>query len=159
MSWKARCTKYIEYFRFFIIFLAIFISNYLAAHPVEAFHYMAILIIIGFSGTIAFEGLILGEFASAKIGYTPSRAYQVQSALYSLAITIAAIISFVLNWGLFADLTIITVLSSFLVLSSTNHAYTAIKDKNYKITNILRPIMTLAFLAIIIPMMLKAINY
>lgn len=69
------------------------------------------------SGSVAFESLILGEAASEKIGYRPNRAYQIQSGLANLATALTALLVYMLDWGRYADATIVSVMLMFFTLS------------------------------------------
>jgi hypothetical protein len=109
-------------------------------------------------GTVSFESLFLGEAASEKIGYQPNRAYQVQSGLANAAIAITALLTYFLEWGRFADATIVTVMLLFFTFSAANHAATAIKEKNLKPVNLMRPVMTLVLIGFLLPPMIKSLN-
>jgi hypothetical protein len=78
------------------------------------------------SFTVAFESLLLGEAASDKIGYTPNRAYQIQSGLANAAIAFTAGLVFMLDWGRYADAKIVTVMLIFFTFSAANHVAQAI---------------------------------
>ncbi len=110
------------------------------------------------SGTVAFESLVLGEAASEKIGYQPSRAYQIQSGLANAATAITALLVYVLNWGRYADATIVTAMLLFFSFSAANHVATAIREGNMKPVNLLRPVIALALIGALLPPMVKALN-
>jgi hypothetical protein len=109
------------------------------------------------SGTVAFESLILGEAASEKIGYEPKRAYQIQSGLANAATAITALIVYVLDWGRYADATIVTAMLLFFTFSAVNHVATAIMERNMKPVNLMRPIMALLLLGFLLPHMISAL--
>ncbi len=110
------------------------------------------------SGTVAFESLILGEAASEKIGYAPNRAYQIQSGLANAATAVTAVLVYVLDWGRYADATIVTAMLIFFTFSAANHLATAIRNGNMKPVNLLRPAMTLVLLGLLLPLMIKALS-
>lgn len=110
------------------------------------------------SGTVAFESLILGEAASEKIGYEPHRAYQIQSGLANAATAITALLVYVLDWGRYADATIVTAMLMFFTLSAANHVATAIMERNMKPVNLLRPAMALLLIGFLFPPMIKALT-
>jgi hypothetical protein len=93
----------------------------------------------------------LGEVASKKIGYIPNRAYQIQSGLANAAIAMTALIAYVLDWGRYADATIVTTMLLFFTFSAANHAATAIMGRNMKPVNLLRPAMTLLLIGFLLP--------
>jgi hypothetical protein len=140
------------------IVLVYFLADTLGTDAITKFHILGPLIVIIMSGTVAFESLILGEVASEKIGYKANRAYQLQSGLNNLATAITALLVFTLDWGRYADATIVIAMLLFFTLSATNHTATAIKEHNMKPVNLMRPIMTLVLLALLLPPMFKAIN-
>jgi hypothetical protein len=110
------------------------------------------------SGTVAFESLFLGEVASEKIGYAPSRAYQIQSGLSNLATAMTALLVLILDWGRYADATVVTVMLLFFILSAANHTATAIREHNMKPVNLMRPVMVVLLLALLLPPMINALT-
>lgn len=132
--------------------LAIFFGYYLREDAISRFHIMGPPFVVMFmSGTVAFESLVLGEAASEKIGYKPSRAYQIQSGLANAAIAITALLVYALDWGRYADATIVTVMLLFFTFSAANHVATAIRDGNMKPVNLLRPVLALALIGFLLP--------
>ncbi|MDD2235695.1 MAG: hypothetical protein PHP44_05220 [Kiritimatiellae bacterium] len=125
---------------------------------VSQFHIMGPFIVMLMSGTVAFESLYLGETASAKIGYEPNRAYQIQSGLANAAIAFTAWMVYLLDWGRYADATIVTVMLLFFAFSAVNHLVTAIRDGNRKPVNLMRPILILLLIGFLLPAMLKALK-
>jgi len=110
------------------------------------------------SGTVAFESLILGEVASGKIGYAPNRAYQIQSGLANAATAMTALLVYVLDWGRYADATIVTAMLMFFTFSAVNHTATAIVERNMKLVNLMRPVMALLLIGFLLPLMIKALT-
>ena len=110
------------------------------------------------SGTVAFESLILGEAASEKIGYAPNRLYQIQSGLANAATALTALLVYLLDWGRYADATIVTVMLLFFTFSAANHAATAILKGNMKPVNLLRPVIALFLIGILLSYMIKALT-
>ena len=138
--------------------LAIFFAYYFGNDAISRFHIMGPFVVMLMSGTVAFESLILGEVASEKIGYEPNRAYQIQSGLANAATAITALLVYVLDWGRYADATIVTVMLLFFTFSAANHAATAIMERNMKPVNLLRPAMALLLIGFLLPLMIKALN-
>ncbi|MEN6332256.1 MAG: hypothetical protein ABFD57_09735, partial [Smithella sp.] len=83
---------------------------------------------------------------------------QIQSGLANAATAITALLVYVLDWGRFADATIVVVMLVFFALSATNHLATAIMAGNMKPVNLLRPVMTLFLLGLLLPLMSKALS-
>ena len=138
--------------------LAIFFAYYLGKDAVSQFHIMGPWVVLLMSGTVAFESLILGDAASEKIGYAPNRAYQIQSGLANAATAITALLVYLLNWGRYAEATIVTAMLLFFSFSAANHAATAIRERNLKPVNLMRPVMALLLIAFLLPHLIKALN-
>jgi hypothetical protein len=155
---KKTIAAMMEWLRPIGIGLAIFFAYYLGRDAVAQFHIMGPFAVMLMSGTVAMESLVLGEAASEKIGYKPDRAYQIQSGLANAATAVTALLVYVLNWGRFADATIVVVMLTFFTFSAANHLATAIKEGNMKPVNLLRPVMTLLLIGLLLPLMIKALN-
>ena len=138
--------------------LAIFFAYYLGKDAVSQFHIMGPWVVMLMSGTVAFESLILGDVASEKIGYTPNRAYQIQSGLANAATAVTALLVYLLDWGRYAEATIVTAMLLFFTFSAANHAATAIRERNLKPVNLMRPVMALLLIGFLLPHLIKALN-
>ncbi|MDD3814110.1 MAG: hypothetical protein PHZ02_05640 [Desulfocapsaceae bacterium] len=154
---KKNLSLIIEWLRPAGIGLAIFFADYLGTDAISQFHIMGPIVVILMSGTVAFESLVLGEVASEKIGYQPNRAYQIQSGLANAATAITAFLIYALNWGRYADATIVTSMLIFFTFSAANHAATAIMEQNLKPVNLLRPAITFLLIVFLLPPMIKAL--
>jgi len=139
------------------IVLVYFLAEYHGTDAISKFHILGPIVVIVMSGTVAFESLILGEVASEKIGYEPNRAYQIQSGLNNSATALTALLVLILDWGRYADATIVTAMLLFFILSAANHTATAIREHNMKPVNLMRPIMTLVLMGVLLPPMFKAL--
>ncbi len=155
---KKNLASMMEWLRPAGIGLAIFCGYYLGQDSISRFHIMGPFIVIFMSGTVAFESLILGEAASEKIGYQPNRAYQIQSGLANAATAITALLVYLLDWGRYADATVVTAMLLFFAFSAANHAATAVREGNMKPVNLLRPLMALLLIAFLLPHLIKALN-
>ena len=134
-----------------------FLAEYRGTDAISKFHILGPVVVIIMSGTVGFESLVLGEVSSVKIGYTPNRAYQVQSGLNNLATALTALLVFMLDWGRFADATIVIAMLMFFTFSATNHTVTILKEHNMQAVNVMRPIMTLLLMGVLLPPMFKAL--
>jgi len=155
---KKKIAMMMEWVRPAGIVLAYFLSEYLGTDAISRFHILGPGIVILMSGTVAFESLFLGEVASEKIGYAPSRAYQIQSGLSNLATAITALLVLILEWGRYADATVVTVMLLFFILSAANHTATAIREHNMKPVNLMRPFMVVLLLALLLLPMINALT-
>jgi hypothetical protein len=68
-----------------------------------------------------------------------------------------ALLVFILDWGRYADATIVTAMLVFFTLSAANHTLIAFKEHNLKPVNLMRPIMALILTGVMIPPMIKAL--
>jgi hypothetical protein len=155
---KKNLSLMMEWLRPAGIGLAIFFAYYLGTDAIARFHIMGPLVVMLMSGTVAFESLILGEVVSEKIGYEPHRAYQIQSGLANAATAITALLVYLLDWGRYAEATIVTAMLLFFTFSAANHAATAIRERNLKPVNLMRPVMALLLIGFLLPHLIKALN-
>ena len=119
---------------------------------------MGPFVVMPMSGTVALESLLLGAAASEKIGYKPDRAYQIQSGLANAATAVTALLVYLLDWGRYADATIVTAMLLFFTFSAANHAATAISQGNLKPINVLHPLLALLLIGLLLPHMIQALN-
>jgi len=138
--------------------LTFFFTYYFGHDAIAQFHILGPFIVMIMSGTVAFESLLLGEVSSEKIGYAPNRAYQIQSGLANAATAVTALIVYAMDWGRYADATIVTAMLLFFTFSAVNHAVTAIMESNMKPVNLLRPAMALLLIGFLLPAMIKALT-
>jgi hypothetical protein len=136
----------------------IFFAYYLGRDALSRFHVLGPFVVMLMSGTVAFESLFLGEAASAKIGYGPNRAYQIQSGLANAATAVTALLVYLLDWGRFADATIVVAMLLFFTFSAANHAATAVRDRNLKPVNLLRPVLVLFLIGLLLPHLIQALH-
>ena len=155
---KKNLAVIMEWLRPVGIGLAVFFAYYYGHDEISQFHIMGPFVVMLMSGTVALESLILGDVASEKIGYAPNRAYQIQSGLANAATAMTALLVYVLDWGRYADATIVTVMLIFFTFSAANHTATAIMDGNRKPVNLLRPVMALLLVGFLLPSMIKALT-
>ena len=155
---KKNLAMMMEWLRPIGIVLAIFFANYFGYDAITRFHIMGPFIVMLMSGTVAVESLLLGNVAADKIGYAPNRAYQIQSGLANAATAVTAMLVYVLNWGRFAEATVVTVMLMFFTFSAANHLATTILERNLKPVNLLRPAMALLLIGFLLPPMIKALN-
>ncbi|MEI8355935.1 MAG: DUF6790 family protein [Deltaproteobacteria bacterium] len=138
--------------------VVIYCAYYFGNEAIGRFHILGPFAVMLMSGTVAFESLILGEAASEKIGYAPHRPYQIQSGLANAATAITALLVYLLEWGRYAEATIVTAMLIFFTLSAANHLATAIVGCNMRPVNLLRPAMTLLLIGFLLPPMIKALT-
>ncbi len=155
---KKKLALMMEWLRPGGIGLAIFFAYYFGNDATARFHIMGPFVVMLMSGTVAFESLLLGDVASEKIGYAPHRAYQIQSGLANAATAITGFLVYVLEWGRYAEATIVTAMLMFFSFSAANHVVTSIMERNMKPVNLLRPAMALLLIGFLFPPMIKALT-
>jgi hypothetical protein len=71
---------------------------------------------------------------------------------------LTAVLVYLLDWGRYADATIVTVMLLFFTFSAVNHVATAILERNMKPFNLLRPAIALVLIGGLLPPMIKTLN-
>jgi hypothetical protein len=152
---KKNAAMIMEWIRPLGIVFVIFLAYFFGKDAVSVFHIMGPFTVMLMSDTVAFESLVLGEAASEKIDYVPNRTYQIQSGFANAATAATALIIYLLGWGLYADATIVAVMLIFFFFSAANHLAIAIRGRNMKPVNLLRPAIALLLIGILLPPMIK----
>lgn len=115
--------------------------------PSAQLHFMIPVIIVAIAGLSGIEGLFFSKESAKNKGFEVGSNYQKQSAIALLSYAVAALIVYFYNWGIKAELTIFFAFIFFFFFSAVNHAWDAIKRKNYKWQNINRPFIMLLLIA------------
>jgi uncharacterized protein DUF6790 len=147
----------LEILRWCGVGVGFYFANVGGQTPQEQFSALCIWIVLCLAGLTAIQSLFFGKKAAQASGYKDSGAYQRQSGLNNMALAITTLLVYLFGWGIHAKLTVMTVLLVFLTLSASNHAWSAIRDKNYKPLNLLRPVLTALLLIFVIPYMVWAL--
>jgi hypothetical protein len=116
-------------------------------NPIAQLHFMIPVVILAVAGISGIEGLLFGKKSAELKGYETGSNYQKQSSFALLSYTFGAILVYLADWGIKAELTILFVFFFFFTLSALNHGLEAIRHKNYKWQNINRPFILLLLLA------------
>lgn len=148
----------LEYARWTGAGVGIFWANYAGGSAAEQFGIITIWTVLAVAGLSGVESLFFGQAASRISGYGTGGAYQRQSGLGNLALALACILAYALGWGTMAQAALMSVLLTFLVLSSANHAYSAFREGNRNRRNLLRPVLTLLLVVVILPYMIAALS-
>jgi hypothetical protein len=148
-------TKIIEILRW-VAAGAGFYWGYSLTDPVQGFKVMSLVVVLSIAGLTGLESLLFSESAAEKSGYGKGSPYQRQSGFNNLAVAIAMVVVWLLGWGVKAMAAVTLVLLVFLVLSAANHAFSAIKEGNRSVINLLRPVLTGALLGGVLPLMFMA---
>jgi hypothetical protein len=116
-------------------------------NPEAQLHFMIPVIVFVIAGFSGFEGLFFGRKSAEAKGFETGSNYQRQSAIGLLSYAVIAVLVSLLRWGIRAELTIFFAFIFFFAGSAINHAYDAVKRKNYRWQNINRPFITLILIA------------
>lgn len=127
-------------------------------NPEAQLHFMIPVIIFAVSGLSGIEGLFFGDEAARIKGYETGNNYQKQSAYALISYAVISLLIYFFEWGIKAELTILFAFLFFFFLSGLNHAFDAIKRKNYKWQNINRPFIMLFLIAGLVYPVLEALK-
>lgn len=149
--------KILEYLRIISVIAGIELAYFFGTDPQHRIHLLMPFIVIGLSGLTGLESVFFGKAAIDLTGYAKSP-YQRQSGLNNLAVAFTAIFVLIFKWGTIAEITILSASLIFFFLSAINHAWSAIKEGNRKLKNLLRPIMTILLLVFTVPFIINALK-
>ncbi len=152
-----KINRFLEILRWFGIGLSIFLAFLWGSEPLQQFNIFSVISLIFISGLTAVEGLFFSKSASKISGYGEGGAYQRQSALHFLSLLIVVMIAVILNWGLFAYMSLFMVLMVFLTLSAVNHLISGIKEK-FVLNTVLRPLLVILLWSITLYFLLPALT-
>ncbi|MBU0632270.1 hypothetical protein KKA17_06480 [bacterium] len=137
---------------------AVFFFGYQMDDPVAQLHLMIPIIIVAIAGISGLEGLFFAKTSAELKGFEVGSNYQRQSAIALSSYAVTAIMVYIANWGIQAELTILFVFIFFFFFSAVNHGVDAIRRKNYKWQNINRPFLTLFLIVGLIYPVIKALQ-
>ncbi|HMK53831.1 MAG TPA: hypothetical protein VK444_03535 [Methanobacteriaceae archaeon] len=139
---STKINRFLEILRWTGVAIAIFFGFYLGTNPQSQFSIFAIITVLFVGGITTLEIFTLAKSGSDVSGYGKGGAYQRQSGVHFLAITLTMILAWFMGWGFYAYASIFMVLLIFLTLSAVNHLYSGLKEK-FVLNTILRPLLTL----------------
>ena len=149
--------RILECFRMAGVFIGFWLAYSDLSNPTQAFHYLAVFVVVSIAGVTAVESLMFSKQGAEASGYSDPGPYQRQSGLNNAAVAIVSVVVFALNWGTRAETTTCLVLLVFLILSSFNHAYSGLRNGNGSWRCFTRPLGTLILLIAVIPFMIRAL--
>ena len=126
--------------------------------PLAQLHFMIPVIISTIAGISGLEGLLFAKKSAEIKGFEVGSNYQRQSAIALLSYAVVAVMVYLFNWGIKAELTIFFAFIFFFIFSGLNHAIEAVKKKNYKWQNVNRPFITFILIAGMIYPVIMAIK-
>lgn len=155
---KRTLVRSFEILRWVLVVLGFQLAFLFGGSPTEQFSTLTVWVVGSLAGLTGLESLFLGRVAAEVTGYAPS-AYQRQSGMNNVALGVTALVVYFLRWGTHAEAAVMAVLLIFLLLSAGNHAYSALREGNRGLKNLLRPAMTLLLVVFVLPMMTAALRY
>ncbi len=148
----------LEAARYVGVFVGLFIAFSHAGHPVEQLNILAPWVAISLCGLTGLESLICANKGVSTVGYEANPEYQRQSGLNNLSVAIAAALAYLLDWGLYANAAVLTVVLSFFALSGINHMWSYVREGNKRSKNLSRPFASFALVAAILPFIIRALK-
>ena len=100
------------------------------------------------------QSVLFSRASAISMGREVGSYYQIQSGLNNLATAFTAMIVCFLNWGVYAELTILFVALIFFGLSAINHFIEYLKEDNKRIIHLLRPIFASLLIIACIPIII-----
>ena len=134
--------KLLEILRFTGCGIGVFLAYYHGETPEEILRIMTPWFVCSVAGLSAVEGLFFSDHAAVEKGFEQGSNYQRQNAFWFLSTAITSLVIFFAGWNEYANLSLVLVFCTFLILSAANHAYSMIADKNIRWQNVIRPFLT-----------------
>jgi Family of unknown function (DUF6790) len=119
---------------------------------------LLLLVVVPLAGFTGIESIFLSRQTAKSKGREEGSAYQIQSGMNNLAISLTALIVWYWQWGIHASLTILFVLLIFFSLSSVNHSIEFITKSEKNLIHLLRPLLTLVLIAACLPIIIKVLT-
>jgi hypothetical protein len=159
LSVSTKSNRFLEIMRWVFVAIGIFFAFYWGNNnPQTQFSIFAIFSVIFLAGFTAIEGIFFSEGGAEVAGYgNDGGGYRRQSRMHFLALTVAMILAWLLNWGFFAYVGIYMVLLLFFTFSAINHFYTGLKEK-FVMNTLLRPVLTIFLWIVTLYFLLPALK-
>jgi len=139
--------KILEILRIAGAIVGCFLAYYLGNTTEEIISILVPWLVVSIAGLSGIEGLFFAKTAAKATGYEQGSSYQKQSAFAFLALAIMSLIVCFAKWGVYAELTVVLNFLLLIFMSTINHAYQAIVNKNYTWKNLIRPFLTIFLIA------------
>lgn len=146
----------LEVSRWVCVIIGFQIAFFLSGHPQEQLHQLMPWIVLSLMGLSAIESLFFGQAASEITGYVRS-GYQRQSGLGMLAVALTALLVRFGSWGVQAEAAVLSTTLIFLGLSACNHAWSAAREGNRGVQNLMRPVLTALLIGFAVPFIVRAL--
>jgi len=156
MSKKVVC-RALEFLRFLGVAVGIFFAFWFSGNPEYQFSILTLSVVLSLAGLSGIEGLFFGETSAELSDYSPGSPYQRESALNNLALALATLLVYLVGWGVYAKVTLMSVMLILLILSALNRAYRVVKEGDTAPTNYLQPVVTLLLIGFVLPFMINVL--
>lgn len=142
--------RWLEIIRWVGVTIGFVIADVSGRQPATKLHIVAPWLVLSLNGLTGLEALAFGNAAASRAGAVPGL-YQRQSGFTDLALAATFLLATLFGWGLPAEVTLVTVLAIFLVLSATDYLRTAARAGRLRAWSFLLPAATAALLAGVVP--------
>ncbi len=139
--------KIFEISRFVAVGIGFFLAYYYGGSGEHIIHLLLPWLVVPIMGFSAVEGLFFGKDSAKAKGYGANSAYQIQTALFFLSISLMSVWLYIVDWGVWADVTLLFTFLLSMTLSAANHTYQAVAHHNLTWNNLIRPFGVLALIA------------
>lgn len=152
-------SKIIEFTRISIIVVGGFVVSFLFnQNPIELLHYNTLIIVISLSGLSGLEGIFFSKQSAKSLGRQTNRPYQLQSGVNNLSVALVASFVWYMQWGIYADATVLLCCLTFFTLSAVIHTWEFLTSNNLTRKNAMRGVLILGLLIWQIPIIYGALN-
>ncbi|WP_294347319.1 DUF6790 family protein [Prosthecochloris sp.] len=134
--------KLLEILRFTGCGIGVFLAYYYGENPEEILRIMTPWFVGSVAGLSAVERFFFSKEAATEKGFEKGSNYQRQNAFWFLAVAVTSLTIFIAGWNEYANLSLVCVFCTFLLLSAANHLYSMIADRNTRWQNVIRPLLT-----------------
>jgi len=163
----SKIEKYVKWFlnlleitRWVCVFVGFQWALNMTGTPINKFSVLCLWVVVPLTGFTGMESVFFGRVASKQTGYGEGGAYQRQSGLNNIAIAVTTILIYVLEWGIYAKIAVMTVTLVFLTLSAINHIISGVFEGNTKLKNVLvRPVGIILLLSLTLPFLYKVLIF
>ncbi len=147
----------LEVSRWVCVIIGFQIAFFFTGYPQKQLHHLMPWVVLSLMGLSAVESLFFSEAASQITGYVRS-AYQRQSGLAMLTVALTALLVRFGRWGVYAEATVLSTTLIFFALSACNHAWSAFKEGNHGLQNLMRPVLTALLVGFTVPFIVRALQ-
>lgn len=125
--------------------------------PIAAIHVLVPWLIISLAGLTGIGSIFFSKETEKSLGWQGQSPFHKEVGYFNIACAVIALIVYLFNWGIHAELTILFTYVLFIIFSAVNHAKEILYKKNYAWQNAIRPILTFLLVAWLLPLLIVAL--